>query len=86
LDKEILINMNTQLSNLEKSKEALLEQGVEKLKIMGFTKVTIDNILTDEIYHLLFLNFLNTISNPKNNDDIIAKRELKSLITKLLKI
>jgi len=86
LDKEILIIMNTQLSNLEKSKEALLEQGVEKLKIMGFTKVTIDNILTDEIYHLLFLNFLNTISNPKNDVEIIAIKELKLLITKLLEI
>lgn len=86
MDKEILIIMNTQLSNLEKSKEALLEQGVEKLKIMGFTKVTIDNILTDEIYHLLFLNFLNTISNPKNDVEIIAIKELKLLITKLLEI
>jgi len=86
LGKEILIAMNKNINNLQKSKEALLEQGVEKLKIIGFTNVTIHNILTDEIYQLYLLSFLKNISNPKTYDEIIAIKELKSLIAKLLKI
>ena len=86
MGKEILIAMNKNINNLQKSKEALLEQGVEKLKIIGFTNVTIHNILTDEIYQLYLLSFLKNISNPKTYDEIIAIKELKSLIAKLLKI
>lgn len=78
--------MDKQLSNLEKSKEALLERGVEKLKIMGFTNVTIDNILIDEIYIFYFLSFLKNISNPKNDEEIIAIKELKLGITKLFEL
>lgn len=69
-----------------KSKEMLLEKGVKKLKIMGFTQVTKNTILTDEIYQLYFLSFLNNISNPKNNHEISAIQELKLYIVKLLEI
>lgn len=73
-------------NNLQKCKEALLEQGVEKLKIIGFTNVTMHNILTDDIYQLYLLSFLKNISNPKSYDEIIAIKELKSLINQLLEI
>lgn len=73
-------------NNLQKCKEALLKQGVEKLKIIGFANVTMHNILTDEIYQLYLLNFLKNISNPKSYDEIIAIKELKSLINQLLEI
>jgi len=75
--------MSKKLDLIKKQKESLILQGVEKLKIMGFTNVTIHNIMTDEIYYLYFLSFLNNISNPMNNDEIIAIKELKSRITQL---
>jgi hypothetical protein len=78
--------MTNHLIHIQKSKEVLQVQGLEKLKIIGFTNVTKDNILTDEIYQLYFLRFLNNIPNPKNADEIMAISELKSLITKLLEI
>ena len=79
------IAMTKELNLIEKQKESLLFHGVEKLKIMGFTNVTKNNILTDEVYQLYFLNFLNKIHNPKNDDDYIAIKELKSHITKQFK-
>lgn len=86
MGKEILITMNKNLNHLQKSKEALLVQGVEKLKIIGFANVTIHTILTDEVYQLYFLSFLKNISKYKNNDEIIAIKELKSLINQLFEI
>lgn len=84
MGKEILIVMNKNLNHIQKSKEALLVQGVEKLKIIGFANVTKHNILTDEVYQLYFLSFLQNISKYKNNDEIIVIKELKSLINQLL--
>ena len=86
MGKEILMAMGKKLDFTKKQKESLILQGVEKLKIMGFTNVTTDNILTDEIYHLYFLSFLNNISNPINDDEIIAIKELRALITKLFEL
>jgi len=82
LGKEILIAMNKNLNHIQKTKEALLIQGVEKLKIIGFANVTIHNILTEEIYILYFSSYLKKISDPKNDNEIIAINELKSFITK----
>lgn|GEM_PF-1341126 len=81
MGKEILIAMTKDLNLIQKTKEALLIQGVEKLKIIGFTNVTIHNILTEEIYILYFSSYLKKISDPKNDNEIIAIKELKSLIT-----
>lgn len=74
--------MNKNLNHIQKTKEALLIQGVEKLKIIGFDNVTIHNILTEEIYILYFSSYLKKISDPKNDNEIIAIKELKSFITK----
>ncbi|WP_157941138.1 MULTISPECIES: hypothetical protein [Arenibacter] len=74
--------MNKNLNHIQKTKEALLIQGVEKLKIIGFANVTIHNILTEEIYILYFSSYLKKISDPKNDNEIIAINELKSFITK----
>ncbi|MCM4169851.1 hypothetical protein DHD32_00035 [Arenibacter sp. TNZ] len=82
MGKEILIAMNKNLNHIQKTKEALLIQGVEKLKIIGFANVTIHNILTEEIYILYFSSYLKKISDPKNDNEIIAINELKSFITK----
>ncbi|RAJ15719.1 hypothetical protein [Arenibacter echinorum] len=82
MGKEILIAMNKNLNHIQKTKEALLIQGVEKLKIIGFDNVTIHNILTEEIYILYFSSYLKKISDPKNDNEIIAIKELKSFITK----
>lgn len=57
-------------------------QGVEKLKIMGFSNITIANSLTDDIYHLYFLN---NMSNSKNEKESMVIKELRSLITKLFR-
>ncbi|TYB77509.1 hypothetical protein ES676_04240 [Bizionia saleffrena] len=86
MGKEILMAMNKNLEVIKTQKESLVLRGVEKLKIIGFTNVTIPTILTDEIYLLYFLSFLNKISNSKNEDEIIAIKELKTLITKRLEI
>ena len=75
--------MDTHLNLIKKSKEALLEQGVEKLKIMGFPNVTLHNILTDDIYQLYFLSILKNSSNPQNKSELLAIKELKTLIKKL---
>ncbi|MCK0144938.1 hypothetical protein MWU78_04665 [Arenibacter sp. F26102] len=74
--------MNKDLDHIQKTKEDLLIQGVEKLKIIGFTNVTVHNILTEEIYILYFSTYLKKISDPKNDNEIIAIKELKSFITK----
>ncbi|GGG43859.1 hypothetical protein [Bizionia arctica] len=74
--------MEKHLNLIQKSKEELLVQGVEKLKIIGFANVNLDNILTDDIYQLYFLSFLKNRSNPQNDDEILAIKELKSLINK----
>lgn len=70
---------------IKEQKRLLIFQGVEKLKIMGFSNVTIANILTNDIYHLYFLNFLNNMSNPKNEKESIAIKELRPLITRLFR-
>ena len=70
---------------IKDQKGLLILQDVEKLKIMGFTNVTMDNIVTDGIYHLYFLNFLNNMSNSKNEEERIAIKELRFLITKLFR-
>ncbi len=70
----------------KKQKESLLLHGVEKLKIIGFNNVTVQNILTDEIYQFYFLNFLKNICSPKNNDELIAIKELKAHIINLFEL
>ncbi|GHC53797.1 hypothetical protein [Ulvibacter litoralis] len=77
--------MNELCDSVSKQKEVLVAQGVEKLKILGFSKVTIHTILKDEMYQLYFLSFLNSKSNC-NNNEIIAINELKALILKVLKV
>jgi len=86
LGKEILIAMNKKLNHNQKSKDSLIVQGVEKLKILGFSNATTHTILTDDIYQLYFLSFLNNISKPKNEEEIMAIKELKSFLIKLIEI
>ena len=86
MGKEILIAMNRKLNHNQKSKDSLLVQGVEKLKILGFTNATTNTILTDDIYQLYFLSFLNNISKPNNEEEIMAIKELKSFLIKLIEI
>lgn len=78
--------MNKNSNSLLKNKEALLKQGVNKLKILGFNNVNVHNILIDEIYQLYFLSFLKNISYSKNEDEIIAIKELELLITTLFEV
>jgi hypothetical protein len=40
-------------------KEHLIKAGVKNLKEFGYPNVTIDNILTDEVYKGFFKNMLN---------------------------
>ncbi len=61
-----------------RKKTYLVEQGIKKLKIIGFTNVTKDNILTDEIYQLYFLGFINSLPVYKKQDEIKAIDELRS--------
>lgn len=86
MGKEILIAMSKNVNDVKKQKELLIMEGAEKLKIIGFSNVTIHNILTDDIYQLYFLSFLKNRTNPKTDDEIIAIKELKSFINKLVKI
>ncbi len=86
MGKEILIAMNKKLNHNQKSKDSLIVQGVEKLKILGFSNATTHTILTDDIYQLYFLSFLNNISKPKNEEEIMAIKELKSFLIKLIEI
>jgi len=47
-----------------------------KLKIIGFANVTIHNILTEEIY-ILLPSYLKKLSDPKNDNEIIANKWTK---------
>lgn len=49
----------------------LIEQGVKRLKLFGFTNVTVENIMEDEVYRLYFERILN--SNLGNQPAIDEK-------------
>ena len=60
-------------------KSELIEQGVKKLKLFGFTNVTEENIMQDEVYRLYFERILN--SNLGDRPDI--DEEIIELIAQL---
>lgn len=59
----------------------LKEQGVKSLKRFGFVNVTIENIMSDEVYRFFFGRFLATRKgeDKKMNDEI---EKLLNVITK----
>ncbi len=52
-------------------KTKLIKHGVKKLKLFGFTNVTEQNILEDEVYRLYFERILS--SNLGNDADVDEK-------------
>lgn len=48
-------------------KKEWIKNGVKKLRLFGFTNVTEENILTDEVYRLYFERILR--SNPEAGMD-----------------
>lgn len=49
-------------------KHKLVRHGVKKLKVFGFSNVTEENIMTDEVYRLYFERILR--SNLGNRPDL----------------
>ncbi|MNR04565.1 hypothetical protein D3C85_1205390 [compost metagenome] len=72
--------MKKAVTNIQKSKKTLLLKGVEKLKIIGFTKVTTQSILSNEIYRLYFNRFLDDETIFRNDFELQAAKELKDLL------
>lgn len=62
---------------MQKNKEALLLKGVLKLKIIGLRKVTTENILSNELYRLYFIRFLDDKTIFRNESEIQTINELK---------
>ncbi|OUL60082.1 hypothetical protein [Flavobacterium sp. AJR] len=62
---------------MQKNKEALLLKGVLKLKIIGLRKVTTENILSNELYRLYFIRFLEDKTIFRNDSEIQTINELK---------
>jgi hypothetical protein len=62
-------------------KAKLIEQGVKRLKLFGFTNVTEENIMKDEVYRFYFEGILN--SNLGNRPDVDEK--IIELITQIKK-
>jgi hypothetical protein len=66
----------------EQLREELLKSGVRNIKDFGYNTVTIDTILTDEIYKEFFKSMLNgSLGNGKQLDEVI--NQLLSEIEKL---
>ncbi len=65
---------------MQKNNEALLFKGVLKLKTIGLTHVTSENILTTELYRLYFIRFLEDKTIPRNDFEMQAINELKKTI------
>ena len=56
----------------EQVKEHLLKAGVKNLKQFGYTKVTTETILTDEVYKEFFKSMLkDNLGNVKQIDEVI---------------
>ncbi|KIA93064.1 hypothetical protein OA93_22600 [Flavobacterium sp. KMS] len=62
---------------MQKNKEALLLKGVLKLKIIGLRKVTTENILSNELYRLYFIRFLEDKTIFRNDSEIQTINEFK---------
>ncbi|WP_409415709.1 hypothetical protein [Flavobacterium sp. PS2] len=62
---------------MQKNKEALLLKGVLKLKIIGLRKVTTENILSNELYRLYFIRFLDDKTIFRNDSEIQTINEFK---------
>lgn len=59
---------------MERSKirKYILEAGVKNLKVFGYSDVTTENILTDEIYKEFFKEMLNSnVGESPDSDDVI---------------
>jgi hypothetical protein len=67
--------------SLQKIKEALLLKGVLKLKIIGLTKVTSENILSNELYRLYFIRFLEDKTIFRTDLEIQAIIEFKKSLS-----
>jgi|GEM_PF-3478391 len=59
----------------------LKEQGVKSLKRFGFVNVTIDNIMSDEVYRFFFSRFLAT----KKSEDEKMNEEIEKLLNVITK-
>jgi hypothetical protein len=60
---------------------SLKEQGVKSLKGFGFVNVTIDNIMSDEVYRFFFGRFLVT----KKGEDKKINEEIEKLLNLITK-
>ena len=56
----------------EQIREHLLKAGVKNLKEFGYTEVTTETILTDEVYKIFFKSILeDNLGNGKQVDEVI---------------
>ena len=56
----------------EQIKEHLLKAGVKNLKEFGYSEVTTETILTDEVYKMFFKSMLkDNLGNGKQIDEVI---------------
>jgi hypothetical protein len=67
----VLLTKLNKMTN-EQIREHLLKAGVKNLKEFGYTEVTTETILTDEVYKMFFKSMLEeNLGNGKQVDEVI---------------
>ena len=67
----VLFTNSNKMTN-EQIREHLLKAGVKNLKEFGYTEVTTETILTDEVYKIFFKSMLeDNLGNGKQVDEVI---------------
>ena len=70
-------------TQLDKSADALLRKGVRKLKILGFSHVTFQTILSNEMYRLYFLKFLHERELSGNTDEAMIALRVRKIVEEM---
>ena len=67
----VLLTKLDKMTN-EQIREHLLKAGVKNLKEFGYSEVTTETILTDEVYKMFFKSMLeDNLGNGKQIDEVI---------------
>lgn len=70
-------------TRLDKTDDALLKKGVRKLKILGFSHVTVQTILSNEIYRLYFLKFLHERELLGDTNEAISALRVRKIVEEI---
>lgn len=72
--------METRLNKID---DALLRKGVRKLRILGFSHVTLQTILSNEMYRLYFIKFLHERELSGNADEATNALRVRKIVEEM---